>query len=101
MMKKYSALLGGILICAALFMQAHTVHASASEYLDELADLLRPRSHPLISISVVGVDKDTKREFYIQGLDFEVTSYKVTKKSCWMLSTVNTSTHEWTIKPLF
>ncbi|VTS12957.1 kinase [Streptococcus pseudoporcinus] len=86
-MKKYSALLGGILICAALFMQAHTVHASASEYLDELADLLRPRSHPLISISVVGVDKDTKREFYIQGLDFEVTSSKVTKKE--LLDAIN------------
>lgn len=68
-----------ILACATFLTPVQPVYANASEYLDDLEEANRPRQHPSISISVIGFDKDTKKEFYIQGLDFEVTSSKITK----------------------
>ncbi|MBA2795352.1 staphylokinase domain-containing protein [Streptococcus porcinus] len=86
-MKRYMIFLGMILACATFLTPVQPVYANASEYLDELSESLLPRQRSSISISVVGYDRDTKKEFYIQGLDFEVTSSKVTKKD--LLDAIN------------
>ncbi|MGT2721599.1 kinase [Streptococcus porcinus] len=86
-MKRYMIFLGMILACATFLTPVQPVYANASEYLDDLSESLLPRQRSSISISVIGFDKNTKKEFYIQGLDFELYSSRITKEN--LLAAIN------------